>query len=215
MKKQIFFYMLFFSIIITNILLYTKLPAYIPTHWNVEGTIDAYMPKLFIFFPAAILLLMKGLFIVLKHIDPKKDNYCRFVHAYEAFQLALYLFIFCLWGISVVACFDSDMINMSMIMNLLIGAVFTIFGNLMPKLKSNYFIGIKTPWTLSNETVWMKTHRMAGKLWFFGGILMIVCALLMKNHTMIVGQFVVMVCMLAFVPCIYSYVLYRKITQSV
>ena len=215
MKKQKAFYVLFFGMIIVNLLLYTKLPNQIPVHWNVKGQIDDYMSKLFIFFPVALLLLMNITFTILKHIDPKQSNYVRFAQTFEAIKLAIYLFIFCLWSITLVACFDPDLINISMMMNLLCGAIFTILGNLMPKFKTNFFIGIKTPWTLSNETVWFKTHRMAGKLWFIGGILMMISTLFLRSNDMIIKQFIFLVCILAFVPCMYSYVLYRKITRNV
>lgn len=215
MRKQKIFYVLFFGMIIVNLLFYTKLPDQIPVHWNLNGQNDDYASKLFIFFPAVFLLLMKIGFAILKYIDPKGSNYERFKHTLEVIQLAIYLFIFCLWGITWVACFDPDLINISFMMSLLCGAVFTIMGNLMPKFKTNYFIGIKTPWTLSNETVWMKTHRMAGKLWFFGGILMIVITMFLKSSHMIMDLFMITICILAIAPCIYSYVLYRKITQNV
>ena len=215
MNKQKIFYVLFFAMILVNFVFYAKLPDQIPIHWNVNGQIDEYSSKLYIFFPAVLLLFMNIIFTLLKHIDPKKNNYERFHNAFESIKLAIYLFIFCLWGITLVACFDPALINISLMLTMLCGAIFTILGNLMPKFKSNFFIGIKTPWTLSNETVWMKTHRMAGKLWFIGGILMMISALFLRSNDMIIGQFIFITCILAFVPCIYSYVLYRKITQNV
>ena len=57
---------------------------------------------------------------------------------------------------------------------LIIAVLFTVIGNLMPKFKHNYFIGIKTPWTLASEEVWFATHRLGGKLWFYGGLIMII-----------------------------------------
>ena len=74
MGKQKIFYVLFFGMIIVNLLFYTKLPDQIPVHWNLNGQIDDYASKLFIFFPAVFLLLMKIGFAILKYIDPNVSN---------------------------------------------------------------------------------------------------------------------------------------------
>ncbi len=97
---------------------------------------------------------------------------------------------------------------------LTIGGLFIVLGNYMKTIKPNYFIGIRTPWTLENEEVWKKTHRMASYLWFWGGLAMIVSILLLPPNT---GTylFMVIVSMISIIPIIYSYKIFKKIQKGV
>src|SRR5690606_10075559 len=92
---------------------------------------------------------------------------------------------------------------------LMMGVLFIILGNYFKTIKANYFIGIRTPWTLESESVWKETHKMAGKLWFVGGILVVLFSLILDQKT----NFIVFMCItgiLALVPILHSYILYRK-----
>ncbi len=99
-------------------------------------------------------------------------------------------------------------LNISIIMPVAVGMLFTVIGNSMPKFKQNFYAGIRTSWTLSDEEIWFKTHRFGGKLWFVGGILMMTTAVLPKNMNFIALTFLALV--LALIPVIYSYVIYRN-----
>src|SRR5699024_2994236 len=113
--------------------------------------------------------------------------------------LQLYIIAFSL-GINVV--------NISTIMPLVIGILFTIIGNAMPKFKQNFYAGIRTSWTLSDEEVWFKTHRLGGKIWFIGGILMIISSIMPANIKSIL--FYSVAAALVLIPIIYSYIVYRN-----
>ncbi len=94
---------------------------------------------------------------------------------------------------------------------LLIGLLYLILGNYFKTVKANYFIGIRTPWTLENETVWKRTHKLGGKMWFVGGITVIIFSLILDsqiNFTL----FLVITGIISIIPIIYSYIIYKKET---
>ena len=90
-----------------------------------------------------------------------------------------------------------------------VGLLFAFIGNYMHNIKPNYFAGLRLPWTLENEENWRKTHLMAGKLWFGGGLLIAVLCLLFPFTVAIASFFAVML-LLIIIPCVYSYRLYKK-----
>lgn len=89
-----------------------------------------------------------------------------------------------------------------------LGFLFAVMGNLMPKIRQNYFIGIKTPWALEDEDNWRRTHRMAGRLWFAAGLLMMLLSVLPKE--ILTGSILGLASAMALVPYIYSYSLFRS-----
>ena len=94
---------------------------------------------------------------------------------------------------------------MNMITFLLLGILFTVIGNYMPKAKQSYTMGIKLPWTLNSEENWNRTHRLAGFVWSVGGLLMIV-----NGFVQWVWLSEIIVFAMIFIPIVYSFVLYRK-----
>ncbi len=92
---------------------------------------------------------------------------------------------------------------------LLIGALYIILGNYSKTIKANYFIGIRTPWTLENETVWKETHKLGGKMWFMGGIIVVLSSLILDkqpNFTL----FLIVTGLISIVPIVYSYIIFKK-----
>ena len=90
-----------------------------------------------------------------------------------------------------------------------VGLLFAIIGNYLPNLRPNYFAGLRLPWTLENPENWKKTHALAGKLWFAGGLLLAVICLLMPDKIALIFFFVV-TAIIIIIPCIYSYRLFKK-----
>jgi len=90
-----------------------------------------------------------------------------------------------------------------------VGLFFAILGNYLPNMKPNYFAGFRLPWTLENEENWRKTHQLAGKLWFGGGILLAVICLFLPAELAIIIFFTIMVT-ITLIPCVYSYQLFRQ-----
>ncbi len=153
-----------FSIILACFL-YLEMPEQMASHWNAKGQVDGYMPKLFgLFMMPMISLICLVLFIFLPKIDPLKENIKKFRIYYDGFILVfmmfmLYLyFLTLLWNLGV---------RFSMIKMLMpsFGILFYYIGVLLKNARRNWFIGIRTPWTLSNDKVWGKTHELGGKLY--------------------------------------------------
>ena len=90
-----------------------------------------------------------------------------------------------------------------------IGVLFIILGNYFKTIQANYFIGIRTPWTLENDMIWKETHKMGGKLWLLGGLLIVIsCLVLDKKMNFIV--FITVIAIITIIPVVYSYLLFRK-----
>ena len=209
MKKNKTLGFLFLLMVSVNMILFPYLPTHIPSHWNFNGQIDQYSGRWFIFFPVALLVILKLIFESCRRFDPKKENYQRFQKSFEQLQIALFLFMFGMWIITLVACFHSQLINISAIMSIIISLILMYLGNIMPKIKSNYFIGIRTPWTIEHEEVWYHTHRFAGKLWFFGGGLSLFGIFIDSNIRFI--SMIVIFLIISFIPMVYSYYSYKHL----
>lgn len=192
--------------------LYTRLPEQVPMHWGLDGTVS-YESKNQLWIVFTLGIIMAILFDVLPKIDPKKKNYQKFGKYYDLFAIAMILFMDCIGAIVIVESLWPKTIQVGRLVVILIGILFILMGNLMPKVKTNYYMGIKTPWTLSNPDVWNKTHRLAGKMMFLFGFLNVLAGFLISES----GAFIVVIggaiCMTG-VPLIMSYIWYRKLEED-
>ena len=195
--------------VIITVVVFGRLPEEIPMHWNLHGEVDAWYPK----FPWAFMIPMVGIAITimlptLPKIDPKKENYDRFKPQYFIIRLILVVFFAILQMVIITISMGATFIKMDMIVKLLLGILFVVIGNLMPKFKQNYFVGIKTPWTLANEVVWTKTHRHGGFVWFFIGFFMSVAAFLPGIGSAVVYFGLILIATVE--PIIYSWIQFNK-----
>ncbi|MGN4822009.1 SdpI family protein [Bacillus cereus group sp. MYBK139-2] len=149
-----------------------NLPDTMAIHWGTEG-VNGYASK----FNAMLLLLGIMIFTyvlltITSKIDPKKKNYDKFSKGYMIinYSVVVLLFLVNMLVIGVGLGYDIPMNSTPFI---LVGLLFIVIGNYLPQCKPNYFVGIKTPWTLSNEEVWRKTHRFSGKVFVVLGVIMI------------------------------------------
>ncbi len=189
--------------IIVGLLLWNKLPDQVPFHWDINGNVDQYASKaVAVFAMPALMLVMQWVCIFASTADPKSANYNR-----KTFQLVLWICPILSFVLNtVVYCTALDhALPIETIVPMLMGALFIVLGNLMPKMKQTYTMGIKLPWTLSNEENWNKTHRFAGKLWVVGGVIILATAFLGKFWI-----FIGILAVMTIIPTIYSYVYYRK-----
>ncbi len=180
-KTEILPIILILGAVVSSFYFYANFPEQVPTHWNLEGVVDDYSSKAFtaFFFPILV-ILAHGLFLVLPIIDPKKDRYNEFRKVYHIFKNLIIAFLVIIYFIVGLNGLGYN-ISVSLWMPVLIGLLFIVMGNYMAKIKPNWFIGIRTPWTLSSEEVWNKTHRFGGKMFILGGILMILQPFLPVN----------------------------------
>ena len=183
---------------------YKELPDQMPIHWNAAGEVDGYAPKAlavfgFPVFFAALELLM--FFVILN--DPKKQNQSNIMRQLGFWSLPVIGII--VYTATIFSGLGYDLPITTIVM-ILVGVLFIIVGNYMPKAKQNYTIGIKLPWTLDDTENWNKTHRLGGFLWVIGGIVFLIGAFLPGGAVLTLVTALVMV----LVPTGYSYMLYRK-----
>ena len=189
--------------ILAGLILWNQLPEQMPTHWNAAGEVDGWSGKAFAVFGLPLIMVAAQWLCMLgTAADPKKNN-----HSEKVLHLVLWI----IPVLSVVlhavtyATALGHAVPMEVVMPILIGLIFTIIGNYMPKCKQNYTIGIKIPWTLDNEENWNRTHRFAGWLWTFCGIA-IMCTGFFGGFWV----FLPITLLMVLTPIIYSYVLHRK-----
>lgn len=207
MKKWIPLILIGISVLI-SVVSYPFLPEQVPTHWNIEGEVDDYSSKLFnaVFLPG-MLIFMYVLLIVLPKIDPKKENYKKFSSTYYITMIATIIVLVIVQLISTLVALGYDL-NISLIASLLIGLLFIVIGNYLPRARQNFFMGVRTPWTLSNENVWDRTHRLVSKVFVIAGILMILSVFLPLS---IQGYFIIIViAILVIIPFVSSYIFYQQ-----
>ncbi|MGG1574817.1 SdpI family protein [Fictibacillus sp. NRS-1165] len=152
---------------------YSKLPAELPIHWNMKGEIDGYSTKLGAMLTnLGIMILLYLLFRFLPKIDPKKENYKSFSRSYSIINSSLFVFFFLINLMVILTGLGYDL-SMNSLMPVILGGLFIVLGNYMQQVKPNYFVGIKTPWTLADENVWRQTHRFSSKLFVAAGIIVL------------------------------------------
>ncbi|MBA4147517.1 MAG: SdpI family protein [Verrucomicrobia bacterium] len=199
-------------------LLWDKLPDWMPIHWNARGEVDDYARKGF----GAFLLPVTNVLItilmgLIPLIDPKlhkidPDMRASLWRTVKFIRLLVSSF-FLLVSLAVIGAalglFGSGQ-QFSYTIYAGIGVLFIVFGNLMTKLRPNYFLGIRTPWTLESKEVWMKTHRMGGRLMVLGGFVMLALFLVVPLEQFVYWVLLPISGLLALVPMLYSYLLFRK-----
>lgn len=188
---------------------YGRLPPQIPTHWNLDGSVT-YGAKSTIWLLGALPVILWCMFVLLPKIDPRRANYSKFRGGYDAFNAVMMLFFLGMICMTISESLNPGHISVSTLVTAGCGLLFAFIGNMMPKFKSNFFVGIKTPWTLSSTEVWNRTHRFAGYLWFAGGIVIVPLAVLLPDASLLFGVFIAIVLVMAFLPMVMSYVWYRR-----
>lgn len=189
-----------------------RLPAdaRVPVHFGFDGAADAWMapwPGLFLLPVAAVVAWV--LFLVLPHIDPRGDNIIQSSKAYGTIWLGLIALLAAVHGMALAAAFDID-IGVSRWVTVLTGALFVVMGNVLGKIRPNYTLGVRTPWTLADARVWDQTHRFAGWLFVIGGLVLICAAAALPIGPVLSGAPIVVIASVTFLPIAKSYMLWRR-----
>lgn len=192
--------------ILLGLLLWSSLPAEMPIHWNAAGEIDRYCNKAFAVFGFPLfLLVLHWLCILATHTDRMNANQNRqpMTMAFWVCPITSIVIFGLMYTIAM-----GYQLNITNAMLLIVGAVFVVVGNFLPKCRQNHTIGIKLPWTLSNEDNWNKTHRLGGKVWVLGGFILMLCILLPAKWNVLYVLLVTAI--LVLIPTIYSYRLSKQ-----
>jgi len=154
-----------------TITLYPTVPDRVVSHWNAAGQADGYMTKLWgLLLIPLIMTAFVALLAILPRIDPHKENYKKFGDYYEGFILIFVLFMLAI-QVQIILWSSGYQISPNLTFPFLLGTLFIYIGFLLGHAEQNWFVGIRTPWTLSSETVWKKTHEVGGKLFKVAGII--------------------------------------------
>ncbi|WP_026677187.1 SdpI family protein [Fictibacillus gelatini] len=208
MKKHIFPLVLIGVTILIWQLALPHLPEKVPVHWAIKGEANGYETKIgaMLSMVAIQIVLYLGL-TYLPKMDPKKENYKYFLRGYHFIIYSLF-FIFFILNVLIILTGLGYNIPMSSLGTYIVGFIFIIIGNFMPTVRTNFFMGIRTPWTLSNEVVWKKTHRFGGKIFFLMGIIFIAAGFLPANW--INGIIPIIVIIGAGSTILYSYWIFKR-----
>ncbi|MGG0590848.1 SdpI family protein [Priestia megaterium] len=208
MKKHVFPLGITLLTLVAWLIALPHLPATMPIHWGANGEADGFATKInAMILTVGIMVLIYFIIAFVPRIDPRKENYKYFSKTYNIVLNAVLLLFFFV-NMSTILQGLGYNVPMSYIAPIMAGLVFIIIGNYLQRVRSNYFMGIRTPWTLSNETVWKKTHRLSGKLFFIGGLLILISAFLPDGYKSVIMWGSIVLCVA--VPYLYSYLAYKK-----
>jgi uncharacterized membrane protein len=192
-------------------IVYNTLPARVATHFSIDGKPDAYkdksaLPGIVVF----LTLLNLGMYLLLSNlykIDPKKAAKLS-KDTMQKIGLGIVLLLTIITVLIIYSAMNNGF-KIDKIIFPLVGLFFAYMGNMMHSVKPNYFVGIRTPWALEDEETWRKTHQLAGKLWFIGGLIIAIGALVL-NHKSTFYLLVAITLVITLIPAIFSYRYYQS-----
>lgn len=193
------------------LLLWEQLPERIATHWDLEGNVNGYNAKItFLVFSSVVNTILYLSTYISPYIDPKP----------HAQRIAKPLRIVRVTAMGVLALLSGGIIlkaigyqvDINLIGRITPILLYLVLGNLMSKFPPNYFMGIRTPWTLEHPEIWRRVHRFAAKLWVAGSLVLLPFVFLL-NSTAYFTLFITITAVLILVPTFQSYMLYRKLEQ--
>jgi uncharacterized membrane protein len=195
-----------------SITVYNQLPAQMASHWGMNDEANGTISRFWGAFLMPIMsLAMLGLLLLIPAIDPLKANIAQFRPVFNLFILLLTAFLTYLHGLTMAWNLGYTGFKMSMALLPAMGLLYIFIGYMIGKAKRNFFIGIRTPWTLSSDTVWDKTHALGGKLFIASGLFAFIGALF-GGQTAFWFLLIPLFASSIFLV-IYSYVLYRQETR--
>lgn len=192
---------------VTGIALYPSMPSVVATHWNAQGAVNGSMSRVLgVFLFPVILLLVAVIFFVVPRIDPKRGNIEKFRKYFDCFAIEIVALLYYIYVLSLVWNLGYQFDFKIAIAPALAG-LFYVIGALLPHTEQNWMVGIRTPWTISSETVWKRTHAA-------GGTALKICAVLavigMLFPAVLMWFLLAPIIIVAVGLTVYSYVLYEK-----
>ncbi len=184
-----------------------KLPEQVPTHWNIHGEVDGYTAKPWgVFILPLISTITSLLLMVLPLVAPKGFQLGSAKKIYEIMVLVVALFMMGVMLLSFHAALDQG-VDMNQWMMVGMGSLFLILGNYLSKVPKNFFLGIRTPWTLASDEVWYKTHRLGSWVFVVMGLLVILGGFFSWPFSWMMGLFIAA----GLIPVLYSLLIYKKL----
>lgn len=195
---------------IVGAVLSSQLPDPMPSHWNAAGEVDGYMSKFWgVWLMPLITLGFTLLLAGVPHIDPLKANIEQFRNLYNYFIVGFVAYMLYVYALTLAAALGVEF-NMTYMLVPAVGLLFVGISFLIEKAKRNFFIGIRTPWTLSSDEVWEKTHKVGAWSFRIGGVLVVVVALLGESAVFLMLPVLLL---MALTPVVYSYFAWTKLPK--
>lgn len=193
--------------------MWSKIPEQVPTHFNVKGEPDDYSTKAFalLLLPFMNVIIYFILFFI-PRIDPRKKNYALFGSSYQNIRLVIHLFLAGIFIFITQTTSGGEPLKLNAFLSIML-LFFALLGNYLRTVRSNFFVGIRTPWTLSNDVVWRKTHELGGRIWFYSGITLAIMVFFLPQTAAAVVMICGIFCMVI-IPLVYSYLEYKKINND-
>ena len=198
---------------LAGLLLWNKLPVQMASHWDINDQVNGYMTKFWgVFMMPLVTLGMFVLFLVIPSIDPLKANIAKFREAFNMFIVLIVAFMLYIHALTLAWSLGYTSFKMSTSMLPVMGLLFIFVGFMLRKAKRNFFIGIRTPWTLSSDTVWDKTHQLGATLFMASGVLAFIGGIF-GGMTAFWFLFVPLIGSTIFL-LVYSFILYQQETKA-
>jgi uncharacterized membrane protein len=192
--------------------MYRVLPDPMPSHFGMDGRPDDFLPKFWgVFLFPLVMLATTLLLAVLPKISPRGFEMERFAGTWKILRLTMLGFLLLIEVLVLDAARSGRPLSNRVVIGA-VGLLFVIIGNFLGKVTRNFFAGIRTPWTLANEEVWLRTHRLAGKLFVAAGLLIAASGFLTFTPMLLIGM-AGAIGAAALIPVVYSYFVYRKLEQ--
>jgi len=191
------------------LLMFDQLPEQMIQHWGPGNTPTWTMPREFAVWVLPLFLAVIHVLVVIFALNSessKRAASAKMRSFFAWFTPILSVFI----NIAILLANLDEIFNIGLVAFAFVGMTLIIIGNYLPTTRQNYFIGIRTPWTLKNVDVWTRTHRLGGKLCVLGGITLLLGAALPMSDNGLVVFVLAIVCVIAIIPTAYSYVIYKK-----
>ena len=189
---------------------WNRMPEIVPTHFGIDGKPNYWSHRsVLIYLVGGMTLGMYLMFLLIPVIDPK-DKIKAMGNKYFKLKFVLMLAMSLLALLVVHAAFIGNIGGNTIFF--IAGGMFVFLGNYMQTVQPNYFIGIRTPWTLENEAVWAKTHLLAGRLYFITGLFVLILSFILTG--LLTYVFVALILIATIVPVVYSYLLFRKLKNA-
>lgn len=201
-------FLLILVTLLAGVFLWNQLPESMASHWNEQDQVDGYTGKFWGAFMVPLMMIgLTLLFLTIPSIDPLKKNIADFRGLFNLFIVLFNVFMAYVHGLTLAWNLGYTNFRMSTLMMPALGLLFILVGLLTRKAKRNYFIGIRTPWTLANDTVWEKTHKLGGLLFIAAGVLSLVGIFLPEQAFLLM---LIPVIATAGISFVYSYILFRQ-----
>lgn len=191
--------------------MYPRLPAVVPSHWDAYGRVDGYMSRgLMVLMGLGLPVAIYALMTVLPRIDPRRENYARFAGAYGLIRAAVAILITGIFAVAL-ATGAGHPLPVERIAPVAVGLLFVLIGNVMGQVRHNYFVGIRTPWTLADEEVWRRTHRFGSLVFVVAGLAMTLVGVVGPGGAWVLSIMLPCILAVTLLPVVYSYMAWRRL----